>query len=359
MKTRMVVLYDGIHNSVFQGQVLQPLVNYLDKHPQEQGVIVSFEKNKPSQQELHSLVPDTRITVIILPKLPFFGSLALRYAAHKLQPIVRRYWVPCHVNDQKRIVGGISSIVARGPLAAWIVGKVEMVYFIPFTIQARGLAAQEYRYTHKKCSRFTRWFHRIRAWQYEKIEQWIYGMYAFNRNAIIRTVSHSLKQYLIETFHAPFFKIKVEQADIPSHIPIQQRYVWRTAIRKQLGIPHNAYVYVYNGSAKPWQCPEQTIRFFAQTYQKNTHCFLLVLTQDSARFHALLSQYEIPKDAFHITLVAHAHIYRYLAAANAGILLREKHVVNWVSRPTKVLEYRAVGLKIIHNNTVGMLHTHK
>ena len=48
-------------------------------------------------------------------------------------------------------------------------------------------------------------------------------------------------------------------------------------------------------------------------------------------------------------------VIKYLCAADAGILLRKKDVVNWVARPTKILEYRAAGLKIIHNDTVAML----
>ena len=48
-------------------------------------------------------------------------------------------------------------------------------------------------------------------------------------------------------------------------------------------------------------------------------------------------------------------VFRYLSVADAGLLFREKNVVNWVSRPTKMLEYRSVGLKIIHNNTVAWL----
>jgi hypothetical protein len=52
-------------------------------------------------------------------------------------------------------------------------------------------------------------------------------------------------------------------------------------------------------------------------------------------------------------------IYHYLAAADIGIIFRKPHIINWISRPTKILEYQAVGLKIIHNNTVAMLADHK
>ena len=59
--------------------------------------------------------------------------------------------------------------------------------------------------------------------------------------------------------------------------------------------------------------------------------------------------------SYHITTISHADIYRYLAAADAGIVLRESHPINWVSRPTKILEYQAAGLAIVHNNTIGYI----
>jgi len=52
-------------------------------------------------------------------------------------------------------------------------------------------------------------------------------------------------------------------------------------------------------------------------------------------------------------------LYVYLAAADYGLLFRHKDIINWVSRPTKMLEYQAVGLKIIHNNTIEWLSENK
>ena len=37
------------------------------------------------------------------------------------------------------------------------------------------------------------------------------------------------------------------------------------------------------------------------------------------------------------------------------MLVREKDIINCVSRPTKMLEYQSAGLKIVHNNTVAWL----
>jgi hypothetical protein len=183
----------------------------------------------------------------------------------------------------------------------------------------------------------------------------VYGNYAQYPAITITTVSEALRQYLIQTFNTRSHRIIVEAADIPPIFDAQSILQWRAALRKTISICQQKYVYVYNGSAKSWQCPEETVAYFAQQYKNNSDSFLLILTQDQQDFITLCDKYVIPKHAYHITFVPHDHIYHYLAAADAGIIFRKPHIINWVSRPTKILEYQAVGLKIIHNNTVGIL----
>jgi len=337
MKQQIVVLYDGVHNPVFQSQVVAPLIKQLDQNLEDRGIIISFERKKLSQKEQEHLISDSRITLILLHKRPFLGSLSLRYAARQLAPIMHK-----HIHE--------ATITCRGPMAAWIVGHLHLPQSIPCIVQARGLAAEEYRYAHSPS-----WLHRIRAWQYERIEQWVYGTYAQQKNVSIQAVSNALQKFLITTFDSPEDRVTVADHDVPTAIAPAQRLQWRAAMREQLNIPHDTYVYVYNGSAKPWQCPQETIQFFMKEYQKNPNRFLLVLTQDIDTFNTLLAHHNLPPTSFHITRVSHTDIYRYLAAADAGILLRKNHIINWVSRPTKALEYQAVGLRIIHNNTVRML----
>ncbi len=336
MKTHLIVLYDSIFNSVFQGQVIAPLIKQLNASPETSASIVSFEHKKITTQQIASLISDPRINIIVRTKIPFMGTLSLWLAARQLKTIFKK------LNP--------TTITARGPLAGWIVAHAAQSK-ISVIVQARGLAAQEYLYAHEPSS----WWHRLRAWHYEQIEQYVYDTYANQPHVTVHTVSKALKKYLIQTWLTPEHKITVATHDIPEKISIDRVHSWRKSMRKKLGISERAYVYVYNGSAHPWQCPEQTVQFFAHAYQKNTNSFLLILTQSVAQFHALLRTTDIPTNAYHVTCVPHAEIYYYLAAADTGLLFREKHCINWVSRPTKALEYQAVGLKIMHNNTIEML----
>ena len=328
----LFVLYDSLYNSVFQGQVVSLLTKRLDAGTCAHAYIISFEQRTVLKEELAKLVPDHRITIIVLKKIPFLGALSLKYASYQLRTIL-----PTIAYDHA---------TARGPLAGWIalrsIPKEKKIL-----IQARGLAAEEYRYEHG-----TKWWHRFRAWQYEQIEKEVYGT---SHPTQIEAVSEALKQYMVDTWDAPSQRISIAQQDIPRTFPSDQTNIWRTQIRKKLLISNDANVYVYAGSAHSWQCPEETIRFFKQKLHENQHTILLILSREHNLFKKLLLHQDIPKQNYRLLSVEHQRIYTYLAAADAGLLFRKKHIINWVSRPTKALEYQAVGLPIIHNDTVGML----
>jgi hypothetical protein len=164
-----------------------------------------------------------------------------------------------------------------------------------------------------------------------------------------------MRDYIAMKFNVKSQMISIAKHDIPQPCSREQLDQARQDIREALTIPIDAVVYCYNGSIKPWQCPEKTVLFMQTAFNNARNVFLLILTQDVQQFTKLIERYKLPKKHVRIMRVAHAHMYDYLAAADYGLMFREPHVVNWTSRPTKALEYRAAGLKIIHNNTVAML----
>ncbi len=339
MKPLIVVVYDGIHHSIFAGQVLQPLLDILKQHPSQQIIIVSFEKQKLTHMQIDTYIPPHKnIRVIITHKIPFFGGVSLWYAARQLKRILKKY--TCY------------TLRARSALAGWIcLEALNKDSCAHLTIQARGLLAEEYRYAHH--TNFS-WWHSFRSHQYKAIERTVYG--SQHTMITIEAVSPALKKYLVETFNARAHHITIAQRDIPSIIPAQQCTQWKQHIRAQLHIPHSAHVYCYNGSAKPWQCPEKSLEFFIEKYRNNNASYLLILTGDVSVFEKLLEQTTLPTSSYTVVCVQHDKIYQYLAACDTGLIFRENHIVNWVSRPTKILEYRAVGLEIIHNNTIAYLN---
>ena len=83
------IIYDGINNSVFQGQVLQPLINKASNNPEQHIILISFERSKTIK------LPDTgttpNLSIKILHQVPFVGSLSLWYASKQLKKVLAHF----------------------------------------------------------------------------------------------------------------------------------------------------------------------------------------------------------------------------------------------------------------------------
>lgn len=320
------ILYDSINNSVFKSQVLNPLINSgLHWH------IISFES--------HNVTPPTdhNITYTLLRRNRYWCTWSLRSAIKQVRSLLMHY-----VSYQ---------LTARGPFAGYIALHAATQSCTSITIQARGLVAQEYAYTHKH-----RWWpwHHVRIYLLHHLESIVYN--TRDRRVLIEAVSPALKKYLIETFHAHAHMITLAQEDIPPIIGKELRASHRLKIRTQLGISDQTIVYCYNGSYKPWQCPQETISFFQKKLAVHSNSFLLILTPDIAPFKQYIAQMQLPTHTYHICHVDQHELYHYLAAADVGLLLRQPHIINYVSRPTKALDYHAAGLRVMHNGTVDYIN---
>jgi len=332
-ETLIFVLYDGIKNSVFEGQVLAPLLKKENKNI----AIISFEY-KPISRD-----PEEHLKIITLKKYPFLGKFVLISAIAQLKKVLKKY-------DNY-------AVIARGPIAGYICAKaINFNACSSFTIQARGLIAQEYQYAHKDHKNILlRFIHKIRYHQYKALEATAYKQNTALPNTTIEAVSNALKTYIVAQFGVNEKNITIAKHDIPQTIDKNLITHWRHKIRTQLQIPFTHTVYCYNGSVKPWQCPDKVIDFFENKLKKDENSFLLILTQDKNQFEKILKQSTIDQKNYVLKTVAHTDIYKYLAACDCGIIFRENNIINWVSRPTKILEYQSVGLKIIHNNTIEIL----
>lgn len=356
------VLYDGIQNSVFSSQVLHPLLKMLAEQPNLEVTLVSFEKTNISKTVITKLIPaHDRLHLILGGKMIFFGKTTLYYSAYGLYKILKN--ITCH------------RIIARGPLAGWITEqalkrllKKKHLHCNPLyqdainqvTIQARGLCAEEYRFEiqFQKSNFLKRSFQKFKYNQLYALEQETYNKKTtlqFPLPIRIESVSNALKEYLVKQFKADEKTIFIATHDIPQPYGKDKIQTWRTQTRQLLSIPESTTVYAYSGSAKPWQCAEETIFYFLQQHANNPDSILLILSGDNEYFERLCSSRNLNKNSYRILRVAPEAIYEYLAAADIGMLFRHTDIINWVSRPTKALEYLAVGLKIAHNHTIGWL----
>lgn len=339
------VIYDGIANSVFHSQVLSTILKILDMDKDSSVTLISFEKDKISQRSINNIVAgNSRIKMIIKKRLPFIGKFSLRGNSSYLQKMISKV--------------GPSKIFARGPFAAWIVMSATKSFCkdssMEIILQARGLAAEEFLYVIEK-SKEKSIKSRIKNFLYNKyklIEKMVYS--SSNKNLRIESVSFALKEYIVKEFKADSSKIFISDIDRLSFVEKEKISYWRSMIRKKLNISDEKYVYCYSGSARPWQHVDYMIDF-ALLESKDEKNFFLFISQDKDIFLEKLSIAGVPRDRYVVLSVAPDQIYMYLSCADAGLLFREACSVNWVSRPTKMLEYQSVGLKVIHNNTIECL----
>lgn len=355
-KKIIFILYDGIKNSVFVSQVLQPLLNRLEQDNNLEITLVSFEKSKPSNELIQKIIPaHNRLHLVICRRLPFFGKLSLRLAVFQLKKLLK--------------IMSCQKIIARGPLAGWVglkaiklllKNKNNKFKINKFTVQARGLCAQEYRYVceHAKCEFLKRTIRRFIFSSLNNIESAVYkftNKRGLSFSFFIEAVSPALKDYLIINYKSDSSFVTIAKKDLPKKIEKEDAIKFRGSVRKELGISEDNFVYCYSGSAKPWQGLPEALEYFSCECKKNDRGFLLLLSQDKKEINRLISDFEIPKSKYRLLRAQPDDLNKYLCASDAGLLFRDKDIINWVSRPTKMLEYQAAGLKVIHNNTVAWL----
>ena len=344
------LIYDSIQNSVFGSQVWQPLVKRVSENPTLQVTLISFEPTTVTHSFAHP-----QIQIIQKRRSWFWGKINLQILA----------WQITSYLPQNQPY----TLMARGPFAGYIAQQISTPLCSQLIIQARGLAHAEYQYSNA-CSRHREpaklqakpgvaiyYFKQILIWlrtkQLNSLECAAYQ--TKQSNIIVECVSAALQKYLVKNYHTDFSQTTIAEYDKPIKFTPAQCQDWRITLRNQLNIPANATVYCYSGSAHLWQCPDLVINFFKERLIQNQNSFLLILSNQPEVFANLLSQAQIPAHHYYATNVHHQEIYRYLAGADFGLIFREPHLLNWVSRPTKALEYASVGLTVLHNNTVNWL----
>ena len=127
----------------------------------------------------------------------------------------------------------------------------------------------------------------------------------------------------------------------------------RAAARKELGLSENDRVLCYAGSMVWYQRPEWLLRLAAEATRQRPDVRLLVLSQSPHVVREMAEKAEVPLDRVLSRSVSPAEVPRWLAAADAGLLLRDRSVINAVASPVKFAEYLAAGLPVVVSPRVG------
>ena len=124
----------------------------------------------------------------------------------------------------------------------------------------------------------------------------------------------------------------------------------RQEARKRLGF-QDRFVFLYLGTAAPWQCTEATVNFFKRVRFHLPSAYLWVVTPDLEYFENLLSCF-FKKD-YRLEFRRHDDLVDWIQAADIGMLLRRCNQINRVASPVKFPEYLVSGLPVVIGPEVG------
>lgn len=130
----------------------------------------------------------------------------------------------------------------------------------------------------------------------------------------------------------------------------------RNQQRESLGL-ENKTVMLYMGNAfYSWQNVFRSIEIFQLIQNKtnsNSYLILLIRKQDFDIVNEFLAQLGVNKYEYLLTNVDFSEVNAYLNAADFGISLRHKHIMNETTPSAKILEYLGSGLPVITTNAMG------
>ncbi len=129
----------------------------------------------------------------------------------------------------------------------------------------------------------------------------------------------------------------------------------RSRQRRDWGI-ENRFVVIYAGNlSTPWQLPKETVEVFCLIKQIRKDALLLVIAPDFEHKFILpyLRDADLSPDDYQLRYVAYKDMPCCLSAADLGLILRERHLMNEVASPGKIVEYLMSGLPVIMTESVG------
>ncbi len=171
---------------------------------------------------------------------------------------------------------------------------------------------------------------------------------------MLTCVSQRFKELIIEQYGVREEKILV----VPSCVNHRLFYFdseERKRVRKKLGLDKKLAI-AYSGSMRRWQMPGKILELLSCIYRREQDVIFLIITRDKRKFEYLLSR-EGKLMPFHIISLALEEMAPYLMAADVGLLLRERDIVNKVACPTKFAEYLRCGPAIVLTEGIGDLST--
>ena len=337
------LVYDGIlTSSVFDSQVLCPL-RELRKNKDTKINLIAFEnldifitENSKLRKKSLGIASDKNIRVNFYPRTPGYIGIYANFL-RLLIPI----W--CKVVLKKKVI-----IHSRGMKSAFIGSKLKKVLpSLKVLYDVRGVEPEEYLYSlHLKNGKI---LVKKKKKEFRRLKQM--EKYSIGCADHIFSVSNEMRKHFLKSYNIEKKKMSIIPCGIDgSNFFFNEKA--RIIIRKKMSL-ENKLVFVYCGSMHPLQMPRIMVKLFNKFYKKDEEVFFLFLTKEMDKAKVLFEAELLPYKSYKVLSVSHSKIPVYLNAADIGLLLREKTMVNRVASPTKFAEYLACGLYAILSNDIG------
>lgn len=121
-------------------------------------------------------------------------------------------------------------------------------------------------------------------------------------------------------------------------------------IKRELGITKMDIVFVYAGSAAPWQSFELMDKILSPLLEKDERIKILFLSKENNDNKYFKQKY--PNRVF-IKWLEHKDVLSYLHCCDYGLLIREQSDTNKVASPVKFAEYLYAGLPVLITEKLG------
>ncbi len=122
----------------------------------------------------------------------------------------------------------------------------------------------------------------------------------------------------------------------------------RADVRTTFGLAQDDVLLVYVGGHSNWQSLNKVTELFDALSQVDHRVYLLLLARASERLKELIhSLGSEAREKVFFKSAPHEEVYRYVSAADVGLLIREEILLNKVAAPVKFAEYLAGGIPVI------------
>ncbi|MEO7086121.1 MAG: glycosyltransferase [Gemmatimonadaceae bacterium] len=209
---------------------------------------------------------------------------------------------------------------------------------LPYVYDARGTVADE---TLAAGSRAAR----AKAGVYAPIERW-----CVRRANRVTAVSQPFASELLRTCG------RDDVVVIPSCIDLGDASRFDSdapRVRAELGFSPEDIVLVYSGSVGQYQALSQMLELWESLAHTEKVRFLLLTNTSAGQSTDPLDASPLLRERVVQRSVARGDVARYLAACDAGFILREPRLMNRVASPVKFAEYLAAGIAVVASPDIG------